>query len=105
VLIDERTANLAEVTAAGYRSGGCALLVGRTTSGLAMMVERHGIPMRGSIEKAPRVIVAVPNGPIRISPTLVLGPEGVVPDLFVPPGASEEVWQATVNKAREQLRK
>jgi hypothetical protein len=105
VLIDENTAGSAEVMAAGYRAEKCVILVGRTTAGLAMEVERHPIPIQASDKKSMKVGVTVPTGPARIAPETTVGPEGVVPDLFVPPGASEEVWQATVNKARERLRK
>jgi hypothetical protein len=100
VLIDERTAGKAEVIAAGYRAGGCAILVGRTTAGLAMMVERHVIPLSGDSTRM--AVITVPDGPVRISPGLVVGPEGVVPNRFVRVGASEEEWQAAVEAAREQ---
>jgi hypothetical protein len=103
VLIDERTAGKAEVIAAGYRAGGCAILVGRTTAGLAMMVERHVIPLSGDSTRM--AVITVPDGPVRISPGLVVGPEGVVPNRFVRVGASEEEWQAAVEAAREQLLK
>jgi hypothetical protein len=105
VLIDEKTAGLAEVMAAGYREQKCAILVGRTTAGLAMEVERHPIPIQASVEKSPLVVFTVPIAPARITPETTVGPEGVVPDRFVPAGASEEVWQAAVNEARERLRR
>ena len=103
VLIDERTAGKAEVIAAGYRAGACAILVGRTTAGLAMMIERHAIPAFGDSSRM--AVMTVPEGPVRMSPSLVLGPEGVAPDRFVPAGASEEEWQAAIEAAREQLRR
>jgi len=109
VLIDEKTANRAEVVAAGLRAGGCAVLLGRTTSGLATLLERHPVPLGSAVAPGatkPRMaIITVPIGPVKLPSGTVLGPEGVVPDRFVPPGASEEVWQAAGNEALEHLRR
>jgi hypothetical protein len=105
VMIDERTTGDAEILAAALRAGGCATLVGRTTSGLAMMGKRHPIRLRAENGRFFDAVLTVPDGQVWISPSLILGPEGVIPDQLVRAGASEEEWQAAVNQAREQLRK
>ena len=97
ILIDEKTVGEAEFVAALLRRSCQAILIGRTTSGVATYVERSVL--------STGAVLTVPATPRDFAMHDNVQPSGVAPDLFVPAGASEEVWQAAVNAARERLRK
>jgi len=97
VLIDERTAGEAEFAAEYLRLSCKAILVGRTTAGLATYIDREVL--------STGAVLTVPVAPREVGMHEIVQPSGVMADLLVPVGASEEVWQAAVNAARERLRK
>ena len=90
VLIDEKTYGDAEILAERLRELEAARLVGRPTAGAAVRTREHPLATGGALVLP--LSVRVSGSP---------GSEGVVPDVYVPPGADRaaELWLAATLRA------